>query len=40
LPRDSRVEKRLLERERRFDREYKMKVKRSEEYEALKMHLT
>jgi len=35
LPRDSRVEKRLLERERRFDREYKMKVKRSEEYEAL-----
>ncbi|MBO3802659.1 MAG: serine protein kinase RIO [Candidatus Brockarchaeota archaeon] len=35
MPRQSRVERKLLDRERRFEREYKMKVKRSEEYEAL-----
>lgn len=32
---ESRADKRLLERERRFEKEYKMKIKRSEEYEAL-----
>ncbi|MGQ9514160.1 MAG: serine protein kinase RIO [Thermoproteota archaeon] len=32
---ESRADRRLLERERRFEKEYRMKIKRSEEYEAL-----
>lgn len=35
MPRESHAEKRLVERELRFDKEYRMKVKRSEENEAL-----